>query len=150
MELVKNAIKMVYDDGGRENAGYKGTTNDCTVRAISIATETPYQDVYDKINEMAKKERIGKRKRGKSNARTGVYTSTTRKYMSSIGWEWVPCMNIGTGCTTHLRQDELPNGRIIVKLSKHIAAVIDGELHDIYDCSRDGTRCVYGYWHNPS
>jgi len=24
--------------------------------------------------------------------------------------------------------------------------VIDGVLHDTHDCSRDGTRCVYGYW----
>jgi len=27
-----------------------------------------------------------------------------------------------------------------------MAAVIDGVLHDAYDCSREGTRCVYGYY----
>jgi hypothetical protein len=55
-------------------------------------------------------------------------------------------MGIGTGCTVHLKADELPAGRIIVRLSGHYAAVIDGVLHDTSDCSRDGTRCVYGYW----
>jgi len=25
-------------------------------------------------------------------------------------------------------------------------AVIDGVINDTYDCSREGTRCVYGYW----
>jgi hypothetical protein len=24
--------------------------------------------------------------------------------------------------------------------------VIDGVLHDTHDCTRGGTRCVYGYW----
>lgn len=38
------------------------------------------------------------------------------------------------------------DGRIIVRLSRHISAVIDGVIHDTYDPSRDGTRCVYGYW----
>lgn len=27
-----------------------------------------------------------------------------------------------------------------------IAAVVDGVLHDTFDCSRGGTRCVYGYY----
>ncbi len=24
--------------------------------------------------------------------------------------------------------------------------MIDGVVHDTYDCTRNGTRCVYGYW----
>jgi hypothetical protein len=58
-------------------------------------------------------------------------------------------MMIGTGCTVHLRSDELPGGRLIVALSRHWCAVIDGVIHDLYDCSRGGTRCVYGYWWHP-
>ena len=42
--------------------------------------------------------------------------------------------------------DELPMGRLVVSLSRHFAAVIDGLLHDNHDCSRDGTKCVYGFW----
>lgn len=30
--------------------------------------------------------------------------------------------------------------------SKHLTCVKDRVLYDTYDCSRDGTRCVYGYW----
>ena len=55
-------------------------------------------------------------------------------------------MRIGTGCKVHLKSDELPIGRIIVRLSKHVCAVIDGVINDTYDCSREGTRCVYGYY----
>ena len=55
-------------------------------------------------------------------------------------------MSIGSGCKVHLRADELPSGRLIVSLANHVVAVIDGVLHDTHDSSRDGTRCVYGYW----
>jgi len=37
----------------------------------------------------------------------------------------------------------------VVSVSKHYTAVIDGELHDTWDCSRAGSRCVYGYWKKP-
>jgi hypothetical protein len=47
-----------------------------------------------------------------SKARTGVHKGTTRRYMVSIGWRWVPCMTIGSGCEVHLRPGELPAGRL--------------------------------------
>jgi hypothetical protein len=55
-------------------------------------------------------------------------------------------MGIGTGCKVHLRDGELPMGRLIVKVSKHVVAVIDGVINDTHDPSRNGTRCVYGYY----
>ena len=144
-------MKWTYDDGGRSDAGYKGDTSDCVCRAISIATGIPYKEVYDLINKFSKDtEKINKRHPKHSSARAGVRNDTTKKLMSDYFlWEWVPVMKIGTGCTMHMRSDELPEGTIIVKLSGHIACVKDGILHDTYDCSRDGTRCVYGYWKKP-
>lgn len=139
-------MDFVFDDGGREAAGFKGKTGDCVCRAIAIATEMPYKEVYDLINEMAKSERASKRKRGKSSARTGVYIGTIRKVMERLGWKWHPTMAIGKGCTVHLRKDELPSGRLVVSVSRHEVAVIDGVVHDTYDCTRDGNRCVYGYY----
>jgi hypothetical protein len=46
----------------------------------------------------------------------------------------------------HLKAAELPRGRLIVRCSKHTTAVIDRIIHDTYDPSRNGTRCVYGYF----
>jgi hypothetical protein len=66
--------------------------------------------------------------------------------MAKLGWKWTPLVTIGSGCKVHLRPDELPKGRIMVQLSKHVAAVIDGVVQDTHDPSRSGTRCVYGYW----
>lgn len=137
-----------YDDGGRAAAGFRGNTGDCVTRAIAIATQLPYQQVYDLVNELSSRER-GRVRRGKikkSSARTGVFKPTIRKVMDHLGWTWVPCMTIGSGCKVHLRADELPKGRIICNLSRHACAVIDGVIHDDHDPSRDGTRCVYGYF----
>jgi hypothetical protein len=135
-----------YHDGGRSAAGYRGKAGDCVVRSIAIATGLPYQHIYDLINRASTHERTGNRKRGKSNARTGVYKSTIKRVMTSLGWIWTPTMQIGSGCTVHLRSDELPGGRLLVSVSKHLTAVVDGVIHDTHDCSRRGTRCVYGYW----
>jgi len=37
-------------------------------------------------------------------------------------------MSIGSGCRVHLRADDLPPGRLIVKISRHYTAVIDGVI----------------------
>lgn len=142
----RGLLQFQFNDGGRKAAGYKGKTGDCVVRSIAIATELSYQEVYDKVNALAKGERTGTRKRGKSNARTGVYKGTTHKLLESLGWHWTPTMEIGSGCKVHLRADELPAGRLLVSVSGHMTAVIDGAIHDTHDPSRRGTRCVYGYW----
>lgn len=147
----------IYDDGGRAAAGFKGTTGDCVTRAIAIATGKPYKEVYDALNELAKRERTGKRKRKISSSRTGVYRSTYGKYLQTLGWEWVPTMKIGQGCRVHLNAAELPSGTILVRVTHHLTTMINGVIHDIYDPRRiapnDATegepseRCVYGYYH---
>lgn len=145
-------MKFVYNDGGRKASGFKGEyVGDCVCRAISIASGIPYADVYKALNAGGNTERLpraGKGSRLRSTARNGVFTHKAwfKRYMTSLGARWVPTMGIGTGCTVHVRKDELPSGRLVLMLSQHCAAFIDGVIHDLYDCSRGGTRCVYGYW----
>ena len=136
-------------DGGRAAAGFKGSTGDCVTRALAIAEDMPYKEAYDLINAYSKNEKASKRRRKKSSSRTGVYRVTFDRVMADLGWEWTPTMKVGSGCTVHVNKDELPSGRLILRLSRHMAAFIDGELHDSHDCSRNGKRCVYGYWKKP-
>lgn len=149
MSNTEQAIMWVYDDGGRAAAGYSGTAGDCATRAVAIASGLPYQEIYDRINVLAKLERRGKRKKTISNAREGVHRSTMKRLMQEIGAEWVPTMQIGSGCTVHVRMHELPPGRLVLSLSKHFAACIDQVVYDTHDPSRDGERCVYGFWRFP-
>jgi hypothetical protein len=136
---------FIYNDGGREKAGYQGRTGDCVTRAIAIALELPYEKVYADLHALLKadKKQI---ESGKTSPRQGVPKQISRKYLAGLGWEFVPTMGIGTGCKVHLKPNELPRGRIIAKVSKHMVAVIDGVIHDTHDCARGGTRCVYGYY----
>jgi hypothetical protein len=142
-------MKFVEDDGGRADAGFKGNAGDCVTRSIAIATQKPYREVYDELNWLAKKERPRNGK-GRSSARDGVHRTTYHRYMLAHGWFWVPTMFIGSGCKVHLKKKELPKGRLVVRVSKHITAVIDGVIHDMHDPQRDGTRAVYGYYYGPS
>ena len=69
-----------------------------------------------------------------------------KDYMISLGFIWVPTMLVGQGCKVHLNTDELPKGRLVVSVSKHFTAMIDGVINDIYNPQRESGRCVYGYF----
>lgn len=149
-EIIVNQwprLNYKYADGGRLSAGFQGNTGDCVCRAIAIATKQSYEYVYYTLNTLAQKERITKRNKRRSHARTGVGRQTYERYLKALGWHWTPTMGIGTGCTVHLRRGELPrHGRLIVRVSKHMCAVIDGTIYDTHNPDREGERCVYGYW----
>jgi hypothetical protein len=141
-------MRYVYDDGGRKAAGHKGKVGDCVCRAIAIATAQPYQTVFDELSALGWFPGSGMKRGddGLYRPRPDNERELTRGYLATRGWQWTPTMQIGSGCKVHLRTDELPPGRLIVRVTRHLVAVIDREIHDTFDCSRDGTRCVYGYW----
>lgn len=155
-------MPFVRHDGGRAAAGFRGRTGDCVVRAVAIATEQPYLHVYTDLSNGTRTERKRKHERKASRSvRNGVDTRRVwfKQYMAARGWEWVPTMQIGQGCRVHLCANELPAGRLIVAVSRHYTAVIDGVIHDTHDPQRRtyhyddqgrtthiSERCVYGYW----
>ena len=144
---------FIFNDGGRAEAGYKGQTGDCVCRSICIVTGKPYDEVYQALAEGNFTQRKSKHsKKGKRTAANGINTKRKwfNEYMVSLGFKWVPTMFVGVGCKMHLKKEELPTGKIICNVSKHFVAVIDGVINDIYDCSREGTRCVYGYYYQPN
>jgi len=144
-EAVQIPVKFIYNDGkhGPNPNVLRCYTSDrdCVTRAIAIATGMPYDEVAKRINTMADEEYFDG-----SDARHGVHKALYKDLLISLGWKWTPTMRIGTGCKVHLRDGELPMGTLIVSVSRHLVAVIDGVIHDREDPSRGGTRCVYGYW----
>ena len=130
-------MQFVYATGGREKY-FKGkrAVGDCVIRAIANATGLDYKKVYTDL----------KRLNDNKSCRNGTPKSVAKKYLEQLGWRWVSCMEIGTGCQVHLCESELPYGVLVVRLSKHLTCVKNGVLYDTYDCTREGSRCVYGYW----
>jgi hypothetical protein len=150
-------MQHIHNDGGRKAAGYKGKAGDCVTRAIAIATQQPYEQVRQGLMAQTRhwidtsRSRAAKRQaQDGATVSKGVFREVYDAYLKSLGWVWVATMRVGSGCQVHLRASELPAGRIICRLSKHICAVVDHVVHDTYDPSRAGTRCVYGYWHKPA
>ena len=137
---MEENITFVYDDGGRAEAGFEGKAGDCVARAIAIASGKPYKEVY---KELAKRNQEAG---GKRSARNGIARKVYEKYLTELGFTWIPKMKVGQGVTTHVRKDELPNGVAILRLSRHLTVSVSGEIRDTYDPSRGGTRAVYGYY----
>ena len=153
----RSNLILKIDDGGRAAAGYKGYAGDCVVRSIAIVTKLPYQQIYNdlfKANEEFRtnsKTKLARSLKQKNDTpRTGTHRVVLKKYLKKLGWIWSPTMFIGQGCKVHLKKNELPGGTLLISCSKHITVVKDGVLHDTYDCTRSGTRCVYGYWSKPN
>ena len=153
-----------YNDGGRELSKYKGKTGDCVTRAIAIATAKPYQEVYNDLAKWAedysltRNDRVAKAMRkAKSGSlrstspRNGVYKEVYKPYLESLGWEWITCNKIGQSEKVHLDASELPKGRLICSVSRHLTTMIDGVINDTYNPQRKhrgypNERMVYGYY----
>ena len=127
-------MRVHLSDGGKAETRRKGT-RDCAVRAVAIALGLPYEVAWQELSAHAN-----------VNPSQGYHRKALGTYLAAKGWQWTPTMKIGEGCQVHLCADELPSGTLIVRVSKHFCAVIDGVIHDNHDPSRNGTRCVYGYW----
>ena len=146
-------LNFQFNDGGRTAAGFKGGAGDCVVRSIAIATKLPYLQVYEDLrlaNEtyaQLRNDRLARRLNAKgASPRNGNHRNVFHDYIIGLGFEWVPTMQVGAGCQVHLRANELPQGILIVKVSKHLTAVVNGVILDTHDPSRGGNRCVYGYY----
>lgn len=142
-----------HNDGGRVAAGFQGGAGDCVVRAIAIAARLPYLQVYEDLRAanalyaVERNDKLARRLTAKgASPRNGNHRNVFHSYILSHGFDWVPTMKVGAGCQVHMRANELPTGRLIVKVSKHLTAVIDGVIQDTHNPSRAGSRCVYGYY----
>jgi hypothetical protein len=156
--------KFVKDDGGRGSdiprRGRKDEVGDCVARAIAIATQKPYREVHDaltvaKVRDVAAGKdhwtRRARRKGGISafHADHGVSDEVYGPYLQDLGWKFTSTKDLPRGRGVHLRADELPQGRLIVRLPNHLVAVINGVIHDTHDCSDEGRCRIRGYWTPP-
>ena len=153
VKISSQELGFTFNDGGRGLAGFKGGAGDCVVRAIAIATQLPYIQVYEDLLQAnaayanSRNDKLARRLNAKgSSPRNGNHRNVFHDYILGHGFIWVPTMKIGTGCQVHLRAHELPSGTLIVKVSKHLTTIIEGVIHDTHNPSRGGIRCVYGYY----
>ena len=129
-------IGFVYDDSGRESAGYRGVADDCVVRAFCILTGADYREAYA---EFAYAQSVlgseGKRQR---SARNGISKTARDSVFAAHGLvkQKLPKGPRPTYTEAHDRF-----GDCIVSTRGHVAALVDGALRDTFDGR--------GYWFDP-
>ena len=72
-----------FNDGGRKDAGYKGVSRDCGVRAMAIAMGLDYTAVYKELAQANKD--YGRSKSARNGLAKDLYSSVLKKH----GWVWV-------------------------------------------------------------
>ena len=117
-------IDYIYDDGGREATGYRGQASDCVARALAVLTERSYKECYTDLAQ------ANARAGGKRSARNGIRNQVYTEVFLAHG-----LIKISPGKGSRLTYTEAHHryGNCIVKTTHHLAALIDGALHDTFD-----------------
>lgn len=124
-------------DGGRAEAGYKGVTGDCMIRALAIATERPYKEVYkDVFAYMKAHPTMWQRADPKRcSPRYGVPVETAKAYLAERGWAFIPREELVSVRGVD-NVDRLPLGTILVLLPRHIFTMRNGVAFDVFEPKR--------------
>lgn len=111
-------------------------TSDCIVRAICRATDTEYEVVIERICDISTKYSIGL-----------CDKKMVEKYMLNYPhvhkYKQIRKPD-NTKITGKEFCDRFPVGRYVISIGgHHFSCVIDGKIHDIWDCS---DKTVGNYW----
>ena len=122
--LLNPTIGFVYDDGGRKAAGYKGRTGDCVTRATAILSGTDYRTVYRMAADLNSKGY------GIRTARNGINKTDYETMFAQLG---ITKIKLTRGPKPTYSEAYQAYGDCVVTTSKHIAALVNGSLHDTHD-----------------
>jgi hypothetical protein len=145
-------LPFQWHDGGRAAAGFPDTNSagealrDCVCRAIATASERDYGKVHEKLCALGWSPGTADR--------LPEEMADVDTCLKANGWTWTPFIGrLVYLCAEHLCADGLPpSGRLIVRCNEHLTAVIDGVVHDTFNCSETGLHCepppprVFGYY----
>lgn len=135
-------FRQVCFEGHKQKNKLLRLKGDCVVRAIALATDTPYDDALSLVEEY-----------GDLGYRGGAYMHSIvhglhfheRTYHGKV-FKWQPFQAI----KGHPRMNPMSfcqkfkTGRYIVKTACHVFAVVDGIAYDTFAERPD--RCIYGAW----
>ena len=128
----KEYLPFEYNDGGRSNYFKNQGGKDCAVRAISIATERNYLEVYKELTSLNLKHA--------SIDEVGTYKKACHEYLTNKGWKWHKLKE-----ENKLQKDNhiIPiKGKVICQMSSHLTAIINGVIQDTFQPH----DCVCGYY----
>ena len=126
--MSEQLIGFKRHDGGRQAAGYKGTTGDCVVRACAIMSGRDYKECYDAMAS-ANKLFSGNLKAIRS-ARSGVNENAWHYIFSHLGFQ-----DMGVTQADELTITEAYQrfGDCVIEIPRHLLAVKGGYVTDAWD-----------------
>jgi hypothetical protein len=111
-------------DGYNRPEGFRNETKDCTVRALSLAANLPYEKVHEAFKKYGRKD-------GHAMHNTRCNFKKVSKLLN------LETRNIQRSGTVRKLIKRYPKGNIFCLMRGHAFAVIDGVSHDVYS---DGCR----------
>lgn len=103
--------------------------NDCTVRAISLATERTWDETYQRLADYGRLAGI-----------TFSEVEFINDYLADRYDRYCPERGVET--VKDFVNLKLP-GRWLITIRGHITCVVDGVLYDTFDCSENYIWCIY-------
>lgn len=101
------------------------TTGDCVIRAISIAENMPWRNVF-----------LWLCVEGYDDCTFGDVNQTWERYLKYLGYQRHELPNV-TGYTVSKFADEHKDGTFVVGTGSHAIAVVDGDIIDSWDSSNE-------------
>ena len=147
-ENAMSDLKYVYNDGGRELAGWVSGegVGDCVTRSMVIASSYPHKPdgrhyenmrevLMSRTKEFRKKSRSRAAKSRRTNSvRNGTLREVYQPLLKRLGWEKESRIQFGSSQRSYMTTDDLPSGVVIVSLRNHLVTVIDHVVQDTWDC----------------
>ncbi len=100
---------------------------DCVIRAIAIATDRRWYDVYDDLCRL-----------GREECNVPSANATWGKYLYQLGFEPFLLPDSCPNCTSVKRFCEMyPHGTYIIGTGSHAVAVIEGDYYDSWDSGNE-------------
>ena len=124
-------IPFCQNDGGRRNYQCPNYWSDCAVRAISIALDMDYRDVWNNLDEMMESG---------DHPNNGVPITITKRYLEEQGWGYKSTDGLTlNGLLTICGSLEIPTiFRVPIGLrTYHLSIIKDGEIHDVVEWWKD-------------
>tara|TARA_R100000951_G_C2615031_1_gene172469 strand:- start:436 stop:840 length:405 start_codon:yes stop_codon:yes gene_type:complete len=122
---MKNDYQISH--GGRDQyvevKRKKDLVGDCAIRATALFLNLPYHQVRDDLFEIAKK------RFNMPNNDAVVY-----EYLEQNGFNMHPTMYKNGRTKFTLGEFPVNKGRVMCRLNKHWATIIDGVVYDTWDC----------------
>lgn len=150
---------LIETHGGRESL--QKNVKDCVTRAIAIAFDKDYKDVYNKLYERAKHyAKYGKsdvaaylrRKPRKQSPRNGCFSVIYEYWIKKFGFIKIPVQKKGIKWNfdeEFIRR--IPNGTYIFRIQKpnkkagHLVTVKANKVYDSWNCLDYGYKVVNMY-----